>query len=111
MLPARRGFGSRNRNAHRGKRRNHTDSFLLRSWRSPSELIEVRAQSTGRSPGRLERSGYFETSIKDGGIPIMRRLVRARWAESAKPAACAAADSDAPFIRCSQTLTNRRQSM
>lgn len=28
-----------------------------------------------------------DTSNKDGGIPIMRRQVRLRWAESANPAA------------------------
>src|SRR5215217_6212652 len=49
--------------------------------------------------------------IADGGKPNMRREVRVRCAASAKPASCAAVESEPPFITISHASRNRRHSM
>lgn len=72
-------------------------------------VVGRRAKPTQPGRRRLERSGYSMRS-EDGMRPKVRRKVRLRWAESAKPAACADSVSECPFEKAATARPRRSQS-
>src|SRR5215217_3842144 len=85
-------------------------SPALAALNAAAVYLNERADIFG-ADGNAGTTGCGLVCIADGGKPNMRREVRVRCAASAKPASCAAVESEPPFITISHASRNRRHSM